>query len=301
MNDIDSDSATALDASLITPAAVSETAEKKATALKARFAKILSASDTKPVVADDLPTHFTFGIERIDAALRGNAVADGLPRAALHEIHAAEKADMTSAAAMSLLLAERCQTDKPILWISEGGEARRQGRLYPPGIAELGIDPDAIIHVDAADSITGLRAAADGVRSSAMGVVILELAGKKPKGLDMTATRRLSLSAQKSGVLNLLLRSGADMENPLPTAAFSRWQVSAAPSVPLEANAPGHSAFDISLLRHRSGLYGLSAQLEWNRDNHAFRERQAGEAAPDFGVVPALFADRTDHPDTRAA
>lgn len=252
-----------------------------------------------------MPSHFGFGVDRIDAALRGNAGIDGLPRAALHELHAASKEDRTSAAAMALLWAQRCQTlgreERSILWISESGEARRQGRLYPPGLAELGIDPDSIIHVDAPDSIAALRAAADGVRSSAMGAVIIELSGKRPKGLDLTATRRLSLSAQKSGVLSLCLRSGSDPENPLPTAAFSRWSVAAAPSVALEANAPGHSAFDISLLRHRSGLYGLSARLEWNRDDQVFREQQSEQNAPDIGAVPALAALRADHQGTRAA
>ena len=237
--------------------------------------------------------------------MRGNAGVDGLPRAALHELHAASKQDRTSTAAMALLLAQRCRIlgreERPILWISESGEARRQGRLYPPGLAELGIDPDSVIHVDAPDSIAALRAAADGVRSSAMAAVIIELAGKRPKGLDLTATRRLSLSAQKSGVLSLCLRSGSDPENPLPTAAFSRWQVAAAPSVALEANAPGHSAFDISLLRHRSGLYGLSARLEWNRDDQIFREQPSEQNAPYPGAVPALAAVRADHQGTRAA
>jgi len=301
MNNIDSDSASALGASPANPVAVPETAGKKAAALKARLAKILSASGVKAVDQDDGPSHFTFGVERLDQALRGNAGAEGLPRAALHEIHAADKADGTNVAAMALLLAERCRAHESILWISESRETGRQGRLYPPGIAELGIDPDTIIHVDASDSVAALRAASEGVRNKAMAVVIVELAGKKPKGLDMTATRRLSLSAQKSGVLALLLRSGSDLGDPLPTAAFSRWEVSAAPSAPLEANAPGHSTFDITLLRHRSGLYGLSARLEWNRDDHAFRERQAGKEAPDLGTVSSLSAVGTDHQGARAA
>lgn len=301
MNNIDSDSVWAKSASPINPDAVPETAGQKAAALKTRLARILSAPAARAVEADRGPTHFSFGVHRIDAALRGNAAADGLPRAALHEIHAAEKTDGTSAAAMALLLAERCREEKPILWINENAENRRHGHLFPPGIAELGIDPDSIIYVNALDSIAVLRAAADGVRSPAIGAVIVDLAGKKPKGLDLTATRRLSLSARQSGVTSLLLRSGSDMEDPLPTAAFSRWQVNAAPSAPLEANAPGHSTFDITLLRHRSGLYGLSARLEWNHDDHAFRERQAGETTPDLGAVPALSADRADHQGARAA
>ncbi len=118
--------------------------------------------------------------------MRGNARADGLPRAALHELHAENRDDRTSAAAMALLMAQRCrnldQEARPVLWISESGEARRQGRLYPPGLAELGIDPDSILHVDAPDAIAALRAAADGVRASAVGADVIEPAGKKPKG-----------------------------------------------------------------------------------------------------------------------
>ncbi|MGB5484811.1 ImuA family protein [Parasphingorhabdus sp.] len=298
MNNIDSDSGRAFGPSPVNPSAVPLAIPAKPSVLRARLAKILAASGTRTATVDGAPSHFTFGVERIDAALRGNAGADGLPRAALHELHAASKDDRTSTAAMALLLAQRCREERPVLWISESGEARRQGRLYPPGLAELGIDPDSIIHVDAPDSIAALRAAADGVRSSAMGAVIIELSGKRPKGLDLTATRRLSLSAQKSGVLSLCLRSGSDPENPLPTAAFSRWQIAAAPSLALEANASGHSAFDISLLRHRSGLYGLGARLEWNRDQQIFREQQN---TPDIGAVPALSAVGADHQGTRAA
>jgi len=305
MNNIDSDSGGGCRALPDRPSTAPAALPAKASALRARLAKILAASGVRTAEDDGAPLHFGFGVERIDAALRGNAGADGLPRAALHELHAENRDDRTSAAALALLMAQRCrnldQEKRPVLWISESSEARRQGRLYPPGLAELGIDPDNILHVDAPDAIAALRAAADGVQSSAMATVIIELAGKKPRGLDLTATRRLSLSAQKSGTLSLILRSGSDPDNPLPTAAFSRWSVAAAPSLALEANAPGHPAFDINLLRHRSGLYGLSARLEWNRDDQVFREQPSEQNTPDTGAVPALAAVRTDHQDTRAA
>lgn len=290
-------------------------AAQKAHRLKARLAKILAASGVRAAQengqGDSAPSHFGFGVERLDAALRGNAEHDGLPRGALHEIHSGGKNDWSSAATMAMLLAQMSQNDcgdiKPILWVSESGEARRQGKLYPPGLVELGIDPDMIIHVAAPDSIAVLRAASDGVRSGAAAAVIAELAGRKPKGLDMTATRRLSLSAQKTGALALLLRSGSDKADPLPTAAFSRWEISAAPSVPLEANAPGHPAFDITLLRHRSGLYGLNARLEWNcnetKFNEICRSQQGDREEADTGAVSPLPAIRTNRqnasPDIR--
>lgn len=315
MNIIDSDSGWRAQSQ---PVRHSATTLKPA-ALKARLAKILSASGVKAPEDEDAPSHFTFGVNHLDQGLRGNALQEGLPCAALHEMHSAEKPDATSAAAMALLLAERCriaapkgQQDRTFLWISETGQARRQGKLYPPGLAELGIDPARIIHVDAPDSIAVLRAAADGVRSPAMSAVIVELAGRKPKGLDLTATRRLSLSAQRSGVLTLLLRSGGDaIDNPMPTAAFSRWSVAAAPSVALEANASGQPAFDMTLLRHRSGLYGLKARVEWNRDDQSFRditpedsrnhngEQTTGARAPDTGAVSAIPALRETDPDAK--
>jgi hypothetical protein len=60
---------------------------------------------------------------------------------------------------------------------------------------------------------------------------------------------------------------------PSPSAAHTRWQVMAAPSMALEANAPGRPAFDLTLLRHRGGRDGLHIIMEWDRDTGSFRER----------------------------
>ncbi|GAA0464269.1 hypothetical protein GCM10009096_00920 [Parasphingorhabdus litoris] len=231
------------------------------------------------------------GAERLDHALQ-----QGLPRAALHEVQAALKADMPCASAFCSLLAERCRlsgatADSPILWVDEKQSQRCRNLLYPPGLVELGIDPNQIIYATAANIITVLRTAADAVRSHAVAAVILSLSGKNPRGLDLTATRRLSLFARESGVTVFLLR---DTLSSLPTAAYSRWQVSSAPSRPLEANAPGHPAFDVKLLRHRRGIEGLSSRLEWNRDSRIFAEQ-----APDTRPVPAVSVFGTDYQEQR--
>ncbi len=240
--------------------------------------------------------NFTFGAASLDIALSKETPNHGLPLAQLHEIHTAEPDDSSNAAALTLLLAARARmaaetSDQPITWVRDRGEARRQGRLYPPGLVELGINPDHILYIDAADSIAVLRAAADAVRCAPIGAVIVELAGKNPKGLDLTATRRLALSAKKSGVTTFMLRSKAA---PMPSAAFSRWQVAAAPSKALAANAVGHPVFELTLLRHRGGLDGLNVRLEWNRETRSFQE------APDISAVPAVSGIRTDHEKIRA-
>ncbi len=231
------------------------------------------------------------GAERFDHALR-----QGLPRTALHEVQAALKTDMPCASAFSLLLAERCRlsgqmANSPILWIDEKQSQRCKTSLYPPGLVALGIDPNQIIHAKAANIITALKTAADAVRSHAVAAVILALSGKNPRGLDLTATRRLSLFARESGVTVFLLR---DTLSSLSTAAYSRWQISSAPSRPLEANAPGHPVFDVKLLRHRRGIEGLSSRLEWNCDSRIFEEQ-----APDISAVPAVSVFGTDYQEQR--
>jgi protein ImuA len=96
--------------------------------------------------------------------------------------------------------------------------------------------------------------------------------------LDLTASRRLSLAAEKSGVPLLLLRMNAE---PVPSAAETRWRVAAAPSHALPGNAPGMPCFDVELLRCRSRPAGQSWRLEWDRDRKLFRD-----AALPGAVVP---------------
>ena len=274
--------------------------------------------------------YFTFGAEAVDAVLTGRAkigararakdkdsakdraeesAARGLPLARLHEVHAAEPEDSSSAAAFVSLLAVRSRgaageaaagmEKGPIVWVRDHGDARKQGWIYPPGLAQLGINPDHILYVGVNGSIAVLRAAADAVRSASIGAVIIELAGKNPKGLNLTATRRLSLFAQKSGVTVFLLRSQpASSLAAMPSAGFSRWQVASAPSRALAANAVGHPVFDITLLRHRGGVDGLTARLEWNRDTGSFQAGSFEEAA-DIGAVPAISGIGTDREEIR--
>lgn len=214
-----------------------------------------------------------FGAKMLDARLGG-----GLLRGALHEVYARHALDVESASAFALLLAWRASEGKPIFWVREKANARLKDKPYGHGLAELGVLPDTLLLVDAPNCIAALRAGADITRCGAVGAVIIELIGKAP-ALDLTGSRRLALAAGQSGVMALLLRAGAE---PVPSAAHSRWQVASAPSTSLPANAPGHPAFDVTLLRHRGGIAGLEARLEWDRD------RQSFDQAPLFGGVPAF-------------
>jgi protein ImuA len=200
------------------------------------------------------------GDDAADARLGG-----GLAEGALHELYAAGEGDEAAAAAFALLLAARSTRPGPLVWLRED-KARRDGRIYGLGLADLGFDPGRLILVEAPDTLALLRAAGEAVACPALAGVILEPVGKAA-ALDLTATRRLQLAAARAGMPVLLLRPG----KPAPSAAHSRWQVAAAPSVQLEARAPGLPAFDLSLLRHRGGVAAFDTRLEWDPDGRAFR------------------------------
>jgi protein ImuA len=219
-----------------------------------------------------------FGVRSVDLALGG-----GLARGRVHEIYAAEADDTGSAVGFAVAVTARLtHPGQSFLWLRAERSAQSAGVIQANGWAELGgIPADAIVGV-LPDGMAVLRAAVDALRCPALGAVIVESCGAM-RELDLTASRRLALAAEKSGVPLLLLRIDAA---PVPSAAQTRWQVTAASSRALPGNAPGLPAFDVTLLRQRSGPCGLGWQLEWDRDRRIFRE-----AALSGAVVP-LPADR---------
>lgn len=237
--------------------------------LKARIAVIegRSAAGTCARVA--------LGHAAIDRVLGG-----GLARGRLHELFAIDAADASSATGFAGMLAIRLGGG--ILWLREL-RAERQGVLHAAGMMQIGIDPGRLIVGLLPDAVAVLRAAADAVRCDGVGVAVIEL-HRNPAALDLTASRRLALAAEQSGVPVLLLRiEGA----PGPSAAETRWTVRSAASRPLAANAPGHPTLDIALLRQRGRAADGGWQVEWNRDSAIFRTADA-DAAPLPGTVVSL-------------
>lgn len=229
----------------------------------------------------------------LDAALDG-----GLLRGRVHELFGAAEEE-GAAAGLALILARLAADDAPLLWLRTTTSAKVGGSPYGPGLAALGLDPARLLIGLMADDAMLLRAAVEGLRCPALGALLIELRGRAPL-LDLTASRRLALAAEQSGVTAFLLRVGGD---PVPSAAETRWQVAAAPSDPLPGNAPGHSAFALSLLRRRAGPDGLAWRLIWDGEKGAFgdgrHERhehgQDGQqgGAPLSGALVPLPADRS--------
>ncbi|WP_162875476.1 ImuA family protein [Sphingomonas crusticola] len=223
--------------------------------------------------AQAAPVRFALGAAPLDAALGG-----GLANARLHELWPATVEDAPSTAGFALMLALRASGNSgTIVWIEQ--ERGRQGALYPPGLMELGIDPARILFVTTPDEKSLLRAAGDVVRSPAAAVAVIAPADSA-RLLDLTASRRLTLFAERSGTTAILLRT---TDPQAPSAATTRWRVASCLSQALEANAPGAPAFALDLIRQRGGAPSAGWRLEWDRDRACFAPLSRLVAVDDGG------------------
>jgi protein ImuA len=133
---------------------------------------------------------------------------------------------------------------KPLLWVQERMAILESGRIHPPGLSSQNL-----IHVEARDARDALWAMEEGLRCSALSAVIGEIWGD-PKTLDFTATRRLAVASERSGVAAFLIRLGGHANL---SGARMRWRISSAPSLAneLDPRAPGLPAWDAELFRAR--------------------------------------------------
>lgn len=230
----------------------------------------------RPAASQEAAGVVALGHDGIDAALSG-----GLARGRLHELFAAGEEDTGAAAGFAAMLAALAMRDGggeaergregrggTVVWLRERLAEARGGCLHAPGLADLGLDPGRVILGVLDDPLALLRVANDVVRCGEVDVAVIEL-WRRPRALDLTASRRLAVAAGQSGVTALMLRAEAE---PVPSAAQTRWSVASAAAVPLEANAPGFPTLDVELLRQRGGPAGLSWRVEWDRDQGLFRE-----------------------------
>ena len=226
------------------------------------------------------------GHKGLDEALGG-----GLPTGQLHEIFALEAVDTACATGFGAMLA-LCLggPDAPVFWLREE-KRHQQAPLHAPGLAEIGLDPGRLVVGLLPDMLSLLRSGVDVLRCPAVGALVLEV-WDNPALLDLTASRRLLLAAETSGVTPLLLRIGA---NPVPSAARTRWAVRPVASCLADAEAPGFPTIDLTLLRRRGGAAGMNWQVEWDRDSVSFREPAfsgAPVSLPGSGQVAAGGAPR---------
>jgi protein ImuA len=142
---------------------------------------------------------------------------------------------------------------KPLLWVQDRMAIREAGRVHPAGLGAR-----ELIHVETRDGRDALWAMEEGLRCSGIGAVIGEIWGD-PASLDFTATRRLAVAAERTGVGCWLVRLGGTANL---SGARMRWRIGSMPSLPnpFDFKAPGTAAWDAELFRARGfapGRWGV--------------------------------------------
>lgn len=232
----------------------------------------------KPGLADQ-PLHSEIFASARDASGAGLALA--LARDALRSV---AKADDPLAEA---------EDRRQVLWVQDKRAVQRGGRPYLHGLpAEM---RGRLIHVETATPEDALFALEEGLKCRDLACVIGEIAGN-PRALDFTASRRLSLTAEKHGVALWLVRIEAEADL---SSARMRWRVEAAPSEPplWNAEAPGAPQWRADLFRARSHAPG---QWTLNNDNGRLSIRQYPRPAnteaagsPDIGHLVRATVGRS--------
>jgi protein ImuA len=189
-----------------------------------------------------------FDVAAIDQVLPTGGIRLG----ALHEAASAGP-DTEHAAAATLFVAGILgRMEGPILWVL------RQADLFAPGLAGAGLNPGRIVFAEAGKHV--LAVMEEGFRHSGLAAVVAEYTGR----LSLVASRRLQLAAEQAGILAVLIRRSHSFDDPVlnePTAAVTRWRITALPSPPALPHAPdtpglGRARWRVDLTRCRGGEAG---------------------------------------------
>lgn len=136
---------------------------------------------------------------------------------------------------------------RALMWVQDRAALKLGGRPYRPGLPQ--IFRHRLIHVVCEKPEDALFALEESLRCRDVAAVIGEIAGN-PRAFDFTASRRLTLTAEKHGVPLWLVR--LDAAHDLSSARM-RWDVRSAPSPAprWNADAPGTPSWQAELFRAR--------------------------------------------------
>ena len=183
-------------------------------------------------------TVLPFGVPTLDRHLPGGGLALG----AVHEVMEAGAASEHAAVATLFVAGILARNKGPVLWCL----SRRD--LFGPALAGAGLHPDRVIYAETHRESEVLAAAEEGLRHKGLAGVVAEVAR-----LGLTASRRLQLAAEESGMPALIVRrwrNDAERASGVEaTAAVTRWRVSAAPSRPLPVPGVGRERWLLELIR----------------------------------------------------
>lgn len=172
------------------------------------------------MIRDDFAALGVFRMRPSDRPRQAPSFPLGLGKNGVHEIVEDRFGDLPAATGFALTASQH--SAGAIVHVQQDRGASNHGRLLPQGLPKLCRKPQPIITVSARRQRDTLWSVEEAILSRAASLVIGEI-----DDLDFTASRRLTLAAQRCGVPVILLlpytREGA-------TAATARWRLSSAPS-----------------------------------------------------------------------
>ncbi|NKJ02647.1 damage-inducible mutagenesis protein [Novosphingobium sp. SG707] len=228
----------------------------------------IATIEGKAVAGTVLP----FGLDTVDRHLPGGGLSSG----ALHEL-AGSNALADDAAATVFLAGILARTQGPVFW------CLRWRDLFAPALDLAGLPPDRVIYVEAGSDVNVLTAMEECLRHSGLGGVVGEV-----KALATTASKRLQLAAEKSGVPAFVFRRALPLDAPASgSAAVTRWRVRAHPSEALDIPSLARPRWEVALERVRGGEPHL-----WIMEGCDATGRLA---------LPAELVDRPDRQEAQAA
>lgn len=181
-----------------------------------------------------------FGVSALDRHLPSK----GLTLGALHEVIEEGPASEFAGTATFFTAGIAARLKGPVLWCL----TRRD--LFAPGLMQVGLHPDRVIYAETCRDADILPLIEEGLHQKGLGAIIGEVSR-----LGLTASRRLQVAAEASGVPALVIRrwwtvAQKDLTK-LPTAASTRWRVSSVPSEVVPAGGLKRGRWRVELVRCR--------------------------------------------------
>jgi len=204
------------------------------------------------------------------APLRGRHLDPAIFGKGLHEILPETPGDHAAATVFALIAANQHQRPARHLFFGTlASDGQERGTLYGAGLHAIGLDPAGVLVLAAHDEKALLWAAEEAASCPALGAAVIQLS-PRPRLYSFTASRRLKLRQEASGVPLFILRGASD----LVTAATARWRVGFATSEGLRVPGtpvplPGRPRFRVCLDRY-AGLPQQHWEIELD-EAHALR------------------------------
>ena len=183
-----------------------------------------------------------FGVKEMDAKLPSRGLAVG----AIHEVAGGGNGAVHGAAAALFAAGVAARSGGPVLWC-----VARQD-LFAPALAQAGLPPERVIHVEAGNEEGVLACFEEALRHNGLGAVVAEVTR-----LSLTNSRRLQLAAENGGTIGIAIRRWRRQVDAVDfgqaTASATRWRVTALPQRSSAAPGLDRARWQIELIRCRGG------------------------------------------------